>query len=122
MRLHPIICGVRLLVLVVGLVGVGSTGLAQQRGNPATFREFLSQYKGKEILIIDRTGGQEQFTSGESSKAYLLTLKDVQTDYIVVSRNVESDKRTFVYPMSVIRRLIYQYDNKPYQQIVIEMY
>jgi hypothetical protein len=122
MRNHPTHHGVRLVLLAAVLCACSVLSMAQQRGNPATLHEFLNQFKGKEVLIIDKTGGQEQFTSGESSKAYLLTLRDVQVDYIVVSRNIESDKRTFIYPLSVIRRIIYQYDNKPYQQIVIEMY
>jgi hypothetical protein len=119
---HPLINVVRLLHVVMVTVLVSSVAHGQANRNPASFREFLLQYKGKEVLIIDRTGGQEQFTSGESSKAYLLVLRDVQNDYFVVTRNVENDKRTFAYPMTVIRRIIFQYDNKPYQQIVIEMY
>jgi len=119
---RPSISAARALVAVLLTVLTASVAFGQTSRNPATFKEFLSQYKGKEVLIIDKTGGQEQFTSGESSKAYLLILKDVQNDYFVVSRNVETDKRTFAYPMSVIRRIIFQYDNKPYQQIVIEMY
>lgn len=111
------------LVLGVFCLLLGAlSAQAQQPKNPASLREFLLQYKGKEILIVDKTGGDAQFTSGEPSKAYLLTLRDVQNDYIVVTRNVESDKRTFAYPISIIRRIIFQYDNKPYQQIVLEMY
>jgi hypothetical protein len=119
---HPLRYVARLLFVVTVIALISSVAHGQASRNPASFREFLLQYKGREVLIIDRTGGQEQFTSGESSKAYLLILRDVQNDYLVVSRNVENDKRTFAYPMSVIRRIIFQYDNKPYQQIVIEMY
>ena len=119
---HPLSHVARLLFIVTMTALVSSAGHGQASRNPASFREFLLQYKGREVLVIDRTGGQEQFTSGESSKAYLLILRDVQNDYFVVSRNVENDKRTFAYPMTVIRRIIFQYDNKPYQQIVIEMY
>lgn len=112
----------RLLALLAANVLAVAVAFPQTTRNPATLKEFLSQYKGKEVLIIDKTGGQEQFTSGEQRKAYLLILRDVQNDYIVVSRNVETDKRTFVYPISIIRRIIYQYDNKPYDQIVLEFY
>jgi hypothetical protein len=119
---HPLSYVARLIFIVTVTVLVSSAAHGQANRNPASFREFLLQYKGREVLVIDRTGGQEQFTSGESSKAYLLLLRDVQNDYFVVSRNVENDKRTFAYPMTVIRRIIFQYDNKPYQQIVIEMY
>jgi hypothetical protein len=96
------------------------TASAQKR--PPSLREFLLQYKGKEIQISDKTGGTEQFTSGDPSKAYTLILNDVETDYIVVSRATATDKRTFVYPMSVIRRVIYMFDGKPFDKILLEMY
>ena len=99
-----------------------AVGAAQAQKRPALLREFLSQYKGKEIQIIDRTGGTEQFTTGDPSKAYTLTLNDVQTDYIVVTRNTATDKRTFLYPISIIRRIIYQFDGKAYDRILLEMY
>jgi len=108
------------LLLVAGFVAAGDAS-AQRRG-PATLREFLMQYRGKEVQILDKTGGSEQFVTGEPSKAYVLTLNDVQNDYIIVSRDTESDKRSFVYPISVIRRVIYMYDGKPYQRILLEMY
>jgi hypothetical protein len=90
--------------------------------HPAQLREFLLQYKGKDVQIIDKTGGTEQFTAGDPAKAYTLTLNDVESDYIVVSRNTATDKRTFVYPLTVIRRIIYQFDSKPYEKILLEMY
>jgi hypothetical protein len=108
-----------LFLLIFALVP--STALSQKR-NPPSLKEFLSTYKGKEILILDKATGVEQYVGGDATKAYNLTLNDVQNDYIVVSRTTETDKRTFVYPMSVIRRIIYLYDNRPYQKIVIEMY
>jgi hypothetical protein len=46
----------------------------------------------------------------------------VKDDYIVVRRTTQTDKRSFIYPMSVIRRVIFAYDRKPYKKIVIEMY
>jgi hypothetical protein len=110
-----------LFTIALALSLVTSTAPAQRRV-PPTFREFLAQYKGKEVLILDKTTGMEQFVGGDASKTYNLTLNDVQNDYIVVSRTTDTDKRTFVYPMSVIRRIIYMFDNKPYQKIVIEMY
>jgi hypothetical protein len=93
---------------------------AQKR--PAQLREFLLQYRGKEVQILDKTGGTEQFTTGDPTKAYTLTLNDVESDYIVVSRSTTTDKRTFIYPLTVIRRIIYQYDGKPYDRILLEMY
>ena len=116
MRSVGALCGFFALVFLLG----ASEGLAQKR--PPQLRDFLQQFKGKEVQIIDKTGGTEQFTSGDPTKAYTLTLNDVQTDYIVVSRNTASDKRTFVYPLSVIRRIIYEFDGKPYDRILLEMY
>jgi hypothetical protein len=97
-----------------------SPASAQKR--PATMREFLLQYRGKEINIVDRTGGNEQFVSGNAAKAYVLILVDVGTDHFIVSRDSATDKRTFLYPISLIRRIIYLYDGKPYDRIVLEMY
>ena len=93
---------------------------AQKR--PAQLRDFLLQFRGKEVQIIDKTGGTEQFTSGDPTMAYTLTLNEVESDYIVVSRNTSTDKRTFVYPLTVIRRIIYKNDGKPYDRILLEMY
>ena len=98
----------------------GSECAAQK--HPAQLRDFLLQFKGKEIQIIDKTGGTEQYTTGDPSKAYTLTLNEVESDYIVVSRNTSTDKRTFIYPLAVIRRIIYKYDGKPYDRILLEMY
>jgi hypothetical protein len=98
----------------------GSECAAQRK--PAQLRDFLVQFKGKEIQIVDKTGGSEQFTAGDPSKAYTLTLNEVEGDYFIVSRTTATDKRTFIYPLSVIRRIIYQFDGKPYDRILLEMY
>jgi hypothetical protein len=108
--------GVLLALVLVPTV----SSFAQRR--PPTLREFLQQYRGKEILIMDKTGGVEQFSGGEAAKAYTLTLNDVQNDYIVVTRETDADKRSFVYPISIIRRIIFQYDGRAYQKIVLELY
>jgi len=107
-------------ILVLLSIAAAPECFAQHR--PAQLREFLLQYRGKEVQIIDKTGGTEQFTSGDPTKAYTLTLNEVEGDYIVVSRNTATDKRTFIYPLSVIRRVIYQFDGKPYEKILLEMY
>jgi hypothetical protein len=109
-----------LSVLFCALNASPDTTLAQKR--PASLKDFLSQYRGREIQIMDKTGGVEQFVTGDPTKTYVVTLVDVQNDYIVVARNTSSDKRSFVYPLSVIRRIIYAFDGKPYQMILLEMY
>jgi hypothetical protein len=110
------------MVLLLGILLLGSAAESFAQRRPATLKDFLLQYKGKDIQIMDRTGGTEQFVAGDPTKTYVLTLAEVQDDYIVVSRNTSSDKRVFVYPMSVIRRIIFAYDWKPYQMILLELY
>jgi hypothetical protein len=107
-----------LLAAVISLLA--ETSFAQQ--TPSTFRLFLLDHVGEDILMMDRTGGVEQFVGGEASKAYTVVLESVKDDYIVVRRTTQTDKRSFIYPMSVIRRVIFAYDRKPYKKIVIEMY
>jgi hypothetical protein len=89
---------------------------------PPTIREFLVLYVGREVLMMDRTGEVEQFVGGEAAKAYTLILESVMDDYIVVRRETQTDKRSFIYPISVIRRIIFAYTGKPYKKIVLEMY
>ena len=109
-------------LLAFVLVVLIPTGEAAAQKRPPSIREFLLQYRGKEVQIVDKTGGAEQFVAGDPSKSYTLTLNDVLNDYIVVSRATQTDKRTFVYPIAIIRRIIFQFDGKPYDKILLEMY
>lgn len=108
------------ILVLLGMALSGTDALAQRK--PPSLREFLLQYKGRDVLMMDKTGGVEQFTGGEAAKAYTVRLDDVLNDYIVVTRDSDTDKRSFVYPISIVRRVIFLYDGKPYQKIVIEMY
>jgi hypothetical protein len=108
------------LAILLGLALSAGDAVAQRR--PPMLREFLLQYKGRDILMMDKTGGVEQFTGGEAAKAYTVRLDDVLNDYFVVTRDSDTDKRSFAYPISVVRRVIFLYDGKPYQKIVLEMY
>ena len=112
--------GVPLLLFVAALLVCSGEAVAQK--HPPTIREFLLQYKGKEIQISDKTGGVEQFVTGDASKTYTLVLNDVQNDYIVVTRNTSTDKRTFLYPLSIIRRVIFLFDGRPNDKILLELY
>jgi len=110
-------------IVVAMLVSLAmSAGEAVAQRKPPSLREFLLQYKGRDILMMDKTGGIEQFTGGEAAKAYTVRLDDVLNDYFVVTRDSDTDKRSFAYPMTVVRRVIFLYDGKPYQKIVLEMY
>jgi hypothetical protein len=112
----PALCCATAFMLLIP----GSECAAQKR--PVQLRDFLLQYRGKEVQIIDKTGGTEQFATGDPSRTYTLTLNEVESDYIVVSRNTATDKRTFIYPLAIIRRIIYKYEGKPYERILLEMY
>jgi hypothetical protein len=108
------------VTMLLGFALSAGDAIAQRK--PPSLREFLLQYRGREVLMMDKTGGVEQFAGGEAAKAYTVRLDDVLNDYIVVTRDSDTDKRSFVYPISVVRRVIYLYDGKPYQKIVLEMY
>ena len=109
-------------VATLTLVLFSLSGEALAQKHPPTLREFRLQYKGREVQIVDKTGWAEQFATCDPSKTYTLFLNDVQNDYIVVSRGTQTDKRTFIYPVAIIRRVIFQFDGKPYDKILIEMY
>jgi len=111
-----------MLIAIVALITLIPADMLFAQRRPATFKEFLAQYRGKEVLMMDKTGGVEQFVGGEAAKAYTVVLNDVMNDYIIVSRQVENDKRSFIYQLTNIRRIIFAYDGKPYQKIVLEMY
>jgi len=110
------------VISTIALIALALPGEAHAQKHPPTVREFLLQFKGKEVQILDKTGGAEQFTAGDPSKTYILILNDVQNDYIIVSRSTATDKRSFVYPIAIIRRVIFQYDGRPYDKILLEMY
>ncbi len=109
------------MIVLAGLFStLGETSFAQQ--TPSTIRLFLLEHVGEEILMMDQTGGVEQFVGGEASKAYTVVLDAVNEDHFVVRRATQSDKRSFIYPLSVIRRVIFAYDCRPYEKIILEMY
>ncbi len=99
-----------------GLSGAGAQDLyARQRAT-------LQAYVGQDVLIIDTTSGSSQFQNPDALITYRLKLDAVQNDYIIVSRNVEGDKRDFVYPLATIRRIRTESDGRPLRPIVIELY
>lgn len=85
-------------------------------------RATLRQFVGQDVLVIDSTSGGSQFHHADASRAFRLTLDAVQRDYIMVSRNVEGDKRDFVYPLGTIRRIRTVSNGLPLRPIVIELY
>jgi hypothetical protein len=122
-------------VLMRRLVSQGSLGLsaavlglllafpfARARTDDGDIQRTLSAYVGQEVLVIDTTSGAEQFQDPDATLLYRVTLTDVQSDYFVVTRNVEGDKRSFVYPLAMVRRIITRRDGKPLHPIVLELY
>jgi len=106
--------------LAVFVLIMNAQAVAQQR--PATLQEFLAQYTGKEVLLLDTSSGEEQFTDGDSTSRYVVVLDEVHDGYLVVRRNSETDRRTFQYPLADIRRITYLFDGRPYPRIVIETF
>jgi len=56
---------------------------------------------------MDRTGGVEPFMGGEAARADTVTVEDIMSNDHLVSGNSETEKRTFLYPSSVVRRMIF---------------
>lgn len=92
------------------------------QGSSEDQRSVLSAYTGQQVLVVDTTSGTEQFHHQDALLLYRVTLKEVNKDYIIVTRNVEGDKRSFLYPLSVVRRVVTRMNGRPMRPIVIEMY
>jgi hypothetical protein len=85
-------------------------------------RRTLLGYVGQEVLVVDSTSGEKQFGHADALLLYRVTLVAVMQDHLVVARNIEGDKRAFIYPLATVRRLVTMEDNHPVRPIVIEMY
>jgi len=107
------------LFVIAALFPPPST-LAQTR--PPEFREFLSQYTGKEILLIDMSSDSLQFFDADSTQRFVVVLDKVGNDLLIVHRGTGSDKRSFAYPIADIRRITYLFGGRPYRRIVVEMF
>jgi hypothetical protein len=107
------------LALLVGLVAPPCVS-AQESSEDQ--RSVLSAYTGQQVLVVDTTSGTEQFHHQDALLLYRVTLQEVNRDYIIVTRNVEGDKRSFLYPLSVVRRVVTRMNGRPMRPIVIEMY
>jgi hypothetical protein len=113
----------RFVILAVTLgAGLTLTPVVSAQEQAARYRAILLPYVGQEVLVIDTTSGTSQFQHSDALLLYRLTLNAVQRDYIVVSRNVEGDKRAFAYPLALIRRVTTASGGRPLKPIVIEMY
>jgi hypothetical protein len=107
-------------LLLIALLVFHGEGRAQE--SPSRHRATLLRYVGQEVLVVDTTGGIPQFQSTDALQLFRLTLDAVRRDYIMVSRNTEGDKRTFIYPLVRIRRVTTASAGVPLRPILIEMY
>ncbi len=112
------------ILALYGVLSMGSTvaSPATAQDRYAEHRATLSKYVGQDVLILDTTSGSSQFQNADALQTLRLKLNSVYGDYIVVSRNVEGDRRDFVYPLAVIRRIRTVSEGRPLRPIVIELY
>ncbi|HEX7572827.1 MAG TPA: hypothetical protein VF514_07015 [Bacteroidota bacterium] len=107
--------------MVVFAVGfLSSTGFSQDR--PEEFREFLSKYAGREILLITMSSDSLQFADADSTQKFVVVLDEVGSDVLLVHRTTDRDKRSFSYPIARIRRITYLFGGRPYKRIVVELF
>lgn len=95
-------------------------GIAQDR--PSEFREFLSKYTGKEILLVNMSSDSLQFNDADTTQRFVVVLDEVGSDVLIVHRTTDSDKRSFTYPIAAIRRITYLFGRLPYKRIVVETF
>ncbi len=115
------------VAVVLALCGVLSicasiASPACAQGRNAEYSETLRKFIGQDVLILDTTSGSSQFQNADALQTLRLRLNSVQDDYIIVSRDVDGDKRDFVYPLAAIRRIRTVSDGRPLRPIVIELY
>lgn len=94
--------------------------LAQPKPLPPTFEEFLQQYVGKEILLLDGSPDLEQTDEADSMQRYVAVLESVSEQGIVVRRNKANDKRSLSYSLANIHRITYLFNARRYRRIVVE--
>ena len=107
-----------LFLLAAGLLRSGVH--AQTR--PPQFRDFLSQYTGKEILLINISSDSLQFFDADSTKRFVVVLDEVGSDVLILHRATGADTRSFAYPIADIRRVTYLFGGRPYRRIVVETF
>ena len=120
LRTHPLFRRAFLVFLVLPAGVLRQEATAQN--NPQEYRSFLSQYTGKEILLLDMTSDSLQFQDADSTKRFLVVLDQVGNDILIVHRATGEDRRSFAYPLHAIRRITYLFGGHPYKRIVVEMY
>ncbi|HTR99861.1 MAG TPA: hypothetical protein VML00_08925 [Bacteroidota bacterium] len=107
-----------LLLLLTG--GGGRCAVAQKL--PGTFREFLAQQSGKEILLVTMLSDSLQYDDADSTERYVVVLDGVSGDFFTVHRTAQGDHRSFVFPIADIRRITYLWGGRPYRRVLVETF
>jgi hypothetical protein len=95
---------------------------ARAQNHPHQFREFLSQYTGREILLINMSSDSLQFFDADSTQRFVVVLDEVGSDVLILHRANGADTRSFAYPIADIRRVTYLFGGRRYRRIVVETF
>lgn len=106
--------------LLLSAVTPAMHAIAQQKA--PTVRDFLSQYLGREVLLLDKTSNELQFDDPDSTTRFVVVLDNVGDDTFIVHRGTPAHETSFQYSLSKIRRITYLFDGRPYKRIVIESF
>jgi hypothetical protein len=109
-----------LLFLLLSAFTPATHAVAQQK--PPTVRDFLTQYLGREVLLLDKTSNELQFDDPDSTRRFVVVLDDVGEETFIVHRGAPAHETSYRYSLSKIRRITYLFNGRPYQRIVIESY
>ena len=108
-----------MIALCLLLALAGSTRAAAQQA-PASLRDFLSQYRGREILLLDKTSGTIQFDDPDSTIRFVVVLDNVDDDTFVIHRGPRGN--SCAYSLAAIRRITFLFNGRPYPRILVESY
>lgn len=116
----PLFRRTALFLILLAAGPLRPAAVAQKK--PADFRSFLSQYTGREILLITISSDSLQFVDADSTQRFVVVLDEIGNDVLLVHRATGTDRRSFAYPISEIRRITYLFGGRPYKRIVVEMF
>jgi hypothetical protein len=109
--------------VIIFLIAVGlSQPAAMAQKKPEELRTFLSQYTGREILLISMSSDSLQFADDDSTQRFVVVLDEVGNDNMIVHRQTGTARQTFSYPIADIRRITYLFAGRRYKRIVVETF
>lgn len=110
------------IFIPVFVLAAGFSLPASAQNKPQELRTFLSQYAGREILLISMSSDSLQFAVEDSTQKFVVVLDEVRSDDIIFHRQTATDRRTFSCPMADIRRITYLFGGRRYKRIVVETF